>query len=138
MRKNIKSTPPLAKKHQSFRRRILTDDEIDAFSEHMRKAMGSSIVELSEAYGVSIEDGLRFQAVAARIEEARTNKGLTLKKVAETMKVPQYRLGYIEKSSLRNIDGATLLRYINFLGLATWFGRWKKANTALVERIGLE
>ncbi|MCL5022157.1 MAG: helix-turn-helix domain-containing protein [Nitrospirae bacterium] len=127
----------LTKKEQSFRRRILKDDEIKVFVGHMREFLGPTFVALSDEYGLSIEDTLRFQSLACRFAEARTAKGLTLKEAAASLKVPKYKLDYIENANIRNISPEITLRYIEFLGLSNWFGRWKKANAELAKRMGL-
>ncbi len=125
------------KKAQRYRGRILTDDEIKAFAGHMREFMGPTFAVLSGEYGLSIEDALRFQPLAFRIAEARTANGLTLKEAAASLKVPKYQLDYIENASIRNISSNIAVRYIEFLGLTRWFGKWKKANAAFAKRMGL-
>ncbi len=127
---------PLTKKHQPFRRRILTDDEIKAFAGHMRKFMGPTFAALSDKYAISLEDTLRFQPVAARLAGARTARGMTLKEAAASLKVPKYQLDYIENVSIRNISSKIASRYIEFLGLTRWFGKWKKANAEFAQRMG--
>lgn len=127
----------LTKKHLAFRKRILTDDEIKAFAGYMREFMGATFGALSDEYGLSIEDTLRFQSLAFRLAEARTAKGLTLKEAAAALKVPKYRLDYIENASVENISHEIALRYVEFLGLTRWLSKWKKANPELSERMGL-
>lgn len=41
-----------AKKEQSFRKRILTDDEIKVVAGHMRESMGPAFSALSDEYGL--------------------------------------------------------------------------------------
>lgn len=127
---------PIKKVHE-FRRRILTDDEVKAFAGHMREFMGPTFAVLSDEYGLSIEDAFRFQPLAFRIAEARTANGLTLKEAAASLKVPKYQLDYIENASIRNISSKIALRYIEFLGITRWFGKWKKANAGFAKRMGL-
>lgn len=126
----------LTKRVKSFRKRILTDDEIKVFAGHMKESMGPTFSALSDEYGLSIEDTLRFQPLSYRLVEARTVKGLTLKEAAAALKVPKYRLDYVEKASIGNISPEIALRYIEFLGLSGWFGKWKKANAEFAKRMG--
>lgn len=127
---------PLTKKHQEFRRRILTDDEIKAFAGYMREFMGPTFAALSDKCAISLEDTLRFQTVAAHLAGTRTVRGMTLKEAAASLKVPKYQLDYIENTSIRNISSKIASRYIEFLGLTRWFGKWKKANADLARRMG--
>ena len=122
---------------QTFRRRILKDDEIKILAAHMRKSFGPAFSALVDEFGLGIEDTLRFQSLACRLAEARLSKGRTLKEAAAALKVAKYKLDYIEKASLRNISPEITLRYTEFLGLSNWFGRWKKANADLASRLGL-
>lgn len=136
MAKKNDIAPELKQKHQAFRRRLLTDDEIKAFTAHMSEFMGPAFVAMADVYGLSVEDSLRFQSLAVRLEEARTEKGLSLKEAAASLKVPKYKLDYIERTSMGNISPEIALRYIDFLGLTRWFYRWKKANAELAGRMG--
>lgn len=137
MPKTRASNTELTKKQRAFRKRILTDDEIKAFTGHMREFMGPTFGALSDEYGLSIEDTLRFQSLAFRLAQARAAMGLTIKEAAVSLKVPKYRLDYIEDGSIRNISPEIVLGYIEFLGLTRWFDKWKKANPELSERMGL-
>lgn len=127
---------PMTKKELSFRRRILADSEIEAFAQHMRKVMGPAFAVIADEHSLSIEDTLRFQSLAFRLAEARSAKGLLLKEAAASLKVPKYRLDDIENASIRNIRPDIAMRYIEFLGLKAWFGRWKKANLKLATQMG--
>lgn len=127
----------LTKKQQALQRKILSDDEIRVISRYMRESMGPDIVTLLDGYGLSMDDTLRFQSLAVRVVEARTEKGMTLKEMARSLKLPKYKLDYIERVSIRNIDPGILCKYVETLGLRTWFGRWKRMNAELAERMGL-
>lgn len=126
----------MTKKEHAFRRRILTDAEITAFAQHMRKVMGPILAVISDGHSISIEDTLRFQSLAFRLAEARRAKGLTLKEAAASLKVPKYRLDDIENASIGNIRPEIALRYVEFLGLKNWFGRWRKVNLKLTTQMG--
>lgn len=127
----------LSKKEQKFRRKILTDDEVRAFAKATKTVLGPEIMATSENHHLSIEDSLRYMSLAARLEDARTESGLTLKEAAKELKVPKYRLEDVEKGNLRSLNPALLLHYIDHLGLKSWFSKWQKANLGLAERLGL-
>ncbi len=103
----------------------------------LKKVMGSPFVALVEDCGVGIEDDIRFMSIAARLQERRQARGMTLKEAAAALRVPQYRLRDIESGSVKRLAPNILVAYINFLGLKQWFGRWKKMNSGLVNRIGV-
>ncbi len=126
----------MTKKEHTFCRRILTDSEITAIAQHMRKVMGPALAVISAEHSLSIEDTLRFQSLAFRLAEARSAKGLLLQEAAASLKVPKYRLDDIENASVRNIRSEIAIQYIEFLGLKTWFGRWRKANLKLATQMG--
>ncbi|MEW6602788.1 MAG: hypothetical protein AB1499_17585 [Nitrospirota bacterium] len=127
----------LTKKQQALQRKILTDDEIRVFSRYMRESMGPGLAALLDEHSLSMEDTLRFRSLSARMVEARTEKGMTLKDLARSLKVPKYKVDYIERVSVKNIDPGILCRYVEALGLRTWFGRWKRLNSELAARMGL-
>ncbi len=56
---------------------------------------------------------------------------------AAAVKVPQYRLRDIEQGRPKHLVPSILVKYVDFLGLKVWFGRWKKANPGIVARLEL-
>jgi cytoskeletal protein RodZ len=97
--------------------------------------MGEPISGLLQQYGISPEDHFRFHPLAVRLEGARIERGLSLKAVAAALKVPKYRLTEIEASRTKSIDPEVLIRYVDYLGMKNWFGRWKKSNASLARRL---
>ena len=120
-----------------IRQKILTDDEVRFLAKRLRQMMGEPIDGLIRQYGISVEDYFRFSPVSVRLTGARTSRGLTLKTVAGALKVPQYRLADIERGGTTNLQPELLVRYVKYLGLNTWFGRWKLSNVALAKRLQL-
>jgi len=49
--------------------------------------------------------------------QAREKRDLTIREVAKTMAVPQYRMKDIEDNAVGRIEPAVLKRYLDFLGL---------------------
>ena len=118
-----------SKEGRALRRKILSDHEVRLMARRLQEVMGQPFV--------NVEDDLRFMSVAARVQEARERKGLDLKKAAAALKVPQYRLRDIEQGRLKDLVPSILVRYVDFLGMKVWFGRWKKANPGIVARLEL-
>jgi len=127
----------LSKKEQAFRRKILTDEEVRAFAKATKAMLGQELMAASNKYDLSIEDGVRYMSLAARLEDTRTARGLTLKVAAQELKTPKYRLEDVEKGDLKSLNPGLLSLYVDYLGLKTWFGKWKKANNELSKRLGL-
>lgn len=82
-----------------------------------------------------IAGGLAGELVSGMCLSQREKKGFTLKQIALSLKVPQYRLKYIESSSVKNISVDILEHYIDHLGLRKWFDEWKKCNLDVYERL---
>ena len=115
-------------KAAKIREKILTDNEVGFVAKRFRQLMGEPINGLIRQYGISVEDYFRFSPVSVHLEAVRTRRGLTLKNVAGVLKVPQYRLADIESGRTTNLQPELLVRYVKYLGLSTWFGRWKLAT----------
>ncbi|MCH7912180.1 MAG: hypothetical protein IH856_03945 [Deltaproteobacteria bacterium] len=49
--------------------------------------MGQPFIDLTEQYGLNLEDNLRFQTVTVRLWEAREDRGMSLKDAAAALKV---------------------------------------------------
>jgi hypothetical protein len=124
-----------SKKTRDLMRKILSEQEVRLMTRRLRKIVEPILGEPSENYGLEIEDAVRFGAVATRLREAREARGMDLKAAARAMRVPHYRLRYIEQRNLSRLRTADLHAYIDFLGLNKWFARWSRANSELAARL---
>jgi hypothetical protein len=124
-----------SKKTRDLMQKILSEDEVRLMTRRLRKVIGPIFGELPSLYGIDIEDSVRFGAVATRLREAREARGMDFKAVAKTMRVPQYRLRYIEGSNMKHLRTSDLHAYIQLLGLNKWFARWCEANSKLAARL---
>ncbi len=116
-------------------RKILSENEVRVLTREVGKVIGPILGELSNRYGVELEDTVRFGAVAARLRDARESRGMNLKAAAKALRIPQYRLRYIEECRVKNLRPSELYAYIEFLGLSKWFARWSGANAKLAARL---
>jgi Helix-turn-helix domain len=114
---------------------ILTDAEVATLVRGVRSALGDGFGALVESYGLDLEQGVRFTAVAKRCVEERAARGWTLKEVARPLKVAQYRLRDIEAGHVRSVEPEVLHAYVSHLGLQSWFGRWKRSSPDLATRL---
>lgn len=123
------------KKTCDLMRKILSEDEVRLLARRLRKVVRPILGELSSHYGHDFEASVRFGAVAHGLRETREARGMDLKTAAKALRVPQYRLRYIEECRLKHPRGSDLHAYIDFLGLNGWFARWRKANSKLAARL---
>jgi hypothetical protein len=114
---------------------ILNEREVGLLAARLRKLLGESVMHAADTYGVDVELMLRFGSVASRCQEAREDRGLSLKDAAAKLKVPQYRLKAIEASHIGAVDEVVLKSYVELLGLERWFGQWTRHNRALHAKI---
>lgn len=82
-----------------------------------------------------METTIRFGAVAQRCKAGREQRGLGLKEVAASLRVPQYRVRSIEEGHIKQVEGDVLQQYVRYLGLANWFKRWLQANQDLAKQL---
>lgn len=112
---------------------------IDAeMAEYIADKIVDIIPNLKEAldkYNINPKDMIRFQVVSEMCRNERERKGLTFKQISVNLKVPQYRLKYIESSSITHITIDILEAYIDYLGLRKWFNSWKKHNMNVYNRL---
>lgn len=117
---------------------ILTDSEVKFVLENAFKAFGFDTSEKMKSTGVNFEHVIRLSSLGAKCKEVREEKGLSIKEVAGKLKVPQYRLKSIDDPNEREILPDILLRYVEFLGIESWFLEWKDANPELAEKLSGE
>lgn len=94
-----------------------------------------NLKDVLDKYDISPKDMIRFQMVSEMCRSQREKKGFTFKQVALSLKVPQYRLKYIESSSVKHISVDILENYIGYLDLRKWFNSWKKHNMDVYNRL---
>ena len=94
-----------------------------------------NLKDVLDKYDIRPKDMIRFQVVSGMCRSQREKKGLNLKQIALSLKVPQYRLKYIESSSVKHISADILESYIDYLGLRKWFNLWKRHNLDVYNRL---
>lgn len=102
-------------------------DKIVEVMPNLKEALGK--------YDINPKDMVRFQMVSEVCRSEREKKGITFKQIALSLKVPQYRLKYIESSSVKNINAVILESYIDYFGLRKWFNLWKRHNLDVYNRL---
>ena len=113
----------------------LTRRQAGLLVKRVNKALGLEVVAMLSASGLNPNHLVRFLAIASRCRRRRQEMGLSLKEASQQLKIPQYRLRAIESGMLPQIALASLNAYIQFLGLAGQFTRWRRANKDVYDEI---
>jgi hypothetical protein len=103
--------------------------------QRINEALGPEIAAMLSASGLNPNHLVRFLAIASRCRRRRQEMGLSLKEASQQLRIPQYRLRAIEAGMLPQIALASLHAYIQFLGLAGQFARWRRGNTDVYDEI---
>ena len=101
----------------------------------INEVLGPDIAAMISASGLNPNHMIRFLALASLCRNRRQEMGLSLKEASPRSKIPQYRLRAIEDGLLQEITRVPLDTYIQFLGLADPFARWRHANGDVYEEI---
>ena len=119
------------------KKRFISDKEADFITDKMVAAFGPVFADILGQFGglVRHKDVIRFMPLAARCKEARDRKSFSAKEVASLLKVPKYRINYIEDSRVTEITPDILEKYIDLLGIRRWFNEWVKNNADVHKRI---
>ena len=97
-----------------------------------------NLKEVLDKYDIRPKDMIRFRMLAEMCQSEREKRGITFKQIALNLKVPQYKLKYIESSSVKNINVYILESYIDYLSLRKWFSGWKRHNIDVYNRLSKE
>jgi len=101
----------------------------------INEVLGPEVAAMISASGLNPNHRIRFLALASLCRNRRQEMGLSLKEASPRSKIPQYRLRAIEDGLLQEITRVPLDTYIQFLGLADPFARWRHANGDVYEEI---
>jgi len=121
---------------ETLKKKKYIDDEMaDFIVNKVVETFGPNFARTMKKDDINMKDIIRFRMVAETCRNRREKKGLSFKQIAAVLKVPQYRLQDIEKSSVRYIKVDVLKNYVDYFGLCRWFNAWKKNNQDVYERL---
>ena len=120
---------------KAFKEKGFINEELAGYIEDMILAAMPVLGEANDKYGLRPKDMLRFQIVSETCRSQREKKGIAFKQASLALKVPQYRLKYIESSGVKYINAGILECYIDYLGLRDWFDSWKEYNLDVYKRL---
>ena len=82
-------------------------------------------------------DNILFMAISEKIIAVREKRNLTIKEISKILKIPQYKIKYIEDSNLKEIKTKFVEKYLHFLNLEIDYNKWTKKHKDIVEKYDL-
>jgi len=119
----------------------LTRKEAEYIAKRIR-ALTKEIVGKEHGYIVdkfakNYANNILFTAISEKIKAKREKRNLTIKKISTELKIPQYKIRYIENASLSNIEKGYLEKYLYFLDLTQYYSKWAKKHKDIVDKYNL-
>jgi DNA-binding XRE family transcriptional regulator len=116
---------------------ILTDAEIRILSAEVGQVLGPGFATVVGPWSHRLEDIMRWSSLKTRCEQARAERGVSLKDVAKALRLPKYRLEAVESGRLNELLSDVARRCFQFLGIEAWVRRWSRTNRELARRVGI-
>ena len=113
----------------------LNSEQADNLVELVKEMFGEQGLKILEGSGLNVNNMVRFMYISRLCQKKREEKGLNLKTISSKLKIPQYKLKYIEESGMGNIDPDILEKYVKYLGLEKEFNEWLKQNKDVYEQL---
>ncbi len=126
----------MSTRHKHNLLRNLTSEQADAMVEMMHEKLGPELSAAIEHTPFSQNHYFRFMYICDLCTKTREKKELSFKDISKDLKIPQYKLKYVEESGLNNIEPEILDKYIDYLGLRSEFSEWLKNNRDVYEELG--
>ena len=113
----------------------LNSEQADNLVELVKEMFGEQTSKILEGSGLNVNNMVRFMYISRLCQKKREEKGLDLKTISSKLKIPQYKLKYIEESGIGNVNTDVLEKYINYLGLEKEFNEWLNQNKDVYEKL---
>ena len=114
----------------------LNSKQADNLVELVKETFGTQTSRMLENSGLNMNHMVRFMYLSRLCQKTREEKGLSFKNISAKLKIPQYKLKYIEENGTGSINTDILEKYIKFLGLEKEFNKWLKQNKDVYEQLG--
>ena len=114
----------------------LNPELADAMVEMMYERMGPELTAMISNAPFNPNHLFRYMYISQLCKKSREEKNLSIKEISKELKLPQYKVKYIEENSLNNIDTEILEKYIDHLGLRSEFDEWLVKNRDVYEELG--
>jgi len=116
---------------------IPSDDEIKLLVSELAGFLPENLQASLKKSGIHPEETLRLLSLSKKFNAEREKRKLSLKEIAQALKVPQYRIKDIEAGRVKTIDPAVLAKCSHYLGIEVWCKTWALRNEALSKKLKL-
>lgn len=106
----------------------ITSEQADNIIELLKGSFGENTIKMIDDHGVNINHLVRSMFLSKLCIRKREEKGISIKDASSNLKIPQYKLKYIETTGILDIELGILEKYIKYLGIEKEFDEWKKQN----------
>lgn len=113
----------------------LNSEQADNLVELVKEMFGEQASKILEGSGLNVNNMVRFMYISRLCQKKREEKGLSLKTISSKLKIPQYKLKYIEESGIGNVNADILGKYIKYLELEKEFHEWLNQNKDVYEQL---
>jgi hypothetical protein len=114
----------------------INSEQADNIVELVRDMFGENTVNMIDNHGININHLVRSMYLSKLCIRKREEKGISLKKASSNLKIPQYKLKYIETTGIVDIELDILEKYIQYLGIEKEFYEWQKQNQDIYKEMG--
>ncbi len=119
----------------------LTREEAEKMAKLIRtftkEIVGKEYEYLIDKVTKNYADNILFKAISEKIIKAREKRNLTIKEISKILKIPQYKIRYIEESNLTEIEIKFFEKYLHFLNLEIDYNKWTKKHKDIIEKYNL-
>lgn len=114
----------------------LTSEDADILAQMMLEKLGPQLASGINKTLTNQNHFFRSLYISGLCKKSREEKNLSIKDISKKLKIPQYKLKFIEDSILDHIDPKIWKKYIDHLGLNSEFSEWLEKNRDVYEELG--
>ena len=114
----------------------INSEQADNIIELLKESLGENTVNMIDNHGININHLVRSIYLSKLCIRKREEKGISLKKASSNLKIPLYKLKYIETTGILDIELDILEKYIKYLGIEKEFNEWQKQNQDIYKEMG--
>ena len=114
----------------------LSSEDADIMVKMMHEKLGDHLSGYLNKSPINQNHFFRFMYISGLCKKFREDKNLSIKEISKILKLPQYKIKFVEDTSLDHIDPNILEKYIDHLGLRSEFDEWLENNRDVYEELG--
>lgn len=117
---------------------LIAEHGAKKISKLILEQLGPGIAQTISKMGFDSEAFVRYMPLSHKIKNARNLKGLGIKDVSRTLKIPQYKIKAIEEGPFSvKFEPADFKSYTSFLGLDPYVDEWCGNNQNLAKKLNI-